>query len=65
MDYIPDYNELHADYEAQQERIRKKLPKCDCCDERILDDNLWDIEGTIYCERCIDNCRKYVDEYMC
>ena len=35
-DYIPDYNELFEDYEARQERQEKKLPKCDCCGERIV-----------------------------
>lgn len=64
-DYIPDYTELHARYEAEQERLADKLPKCDCCGEPIPDDFLYDLGGTLYCEDCLeDHFRKPVDDYI-
>lgn len=64
-EYIPDYNDLHALYEAEQDRKEKKLPICDCCGERITDDCLYDIEGTIYCEDCLnDEFKKFADSYL-
>ena len=64
MDYIPDYTELHAMYEAEQERRIEKYPKCDCCGERILDDSFFNIEGTYICERCIDDYKVNTDDYV-
>lgn len=64
-DYIPDYTELHARYEAEQQRELDKLPKCDCCGETITDDFLFDIDGTLYCEDCLnDSFRKPADDYI-
>lgn len=64
-DHIPDYNELHDIYEARQERELAKYPKCDCCDEPITEDILFDIEGDIFCEACMmDNFKKFTSDYM-
>ena len=63
-EYIPDYADLYADYEAEQERRAKKLPKCDCCDKRIFDDQFYKIEGTYICEGCIQDYLVYTEEYM-
>lgn len=63
--YIPDYNDLHDEYEAEQERNLDKFPKCDCCGEPITDDYFYDIDGTYYCEDClISEYRKNTDDYM-
>lgn len=32
--------------------------ECDCCGSEIYEgEDYWEIEGTIYCERCIENCK--------
>lgn len=64
MDYIPDYTELHAAFEAEQERRIEKYPKCDCCGERILEDKFFNIEGTYICENCIDDFKVDTDDYL-
>ena len=65
MNYMPDYNDLHERYEAEQERQLDKYPKCDCCGEPILDDYFYNIDGTYYCEQCLnDEFRKNTDDYM-
>ena len=46
MPHIPDYNDLHDEYEAEQERKLNKLPKCDCCGQPITDDYFYNIDGT-------------------
>lgn len=63
-EYIPDYTEQHAMYEAAQERRNERLPKCDCCGERILGDFFFNIEGVYYCEDCINDYKTDIDEYM-
>lgn len=48
---VPDnYNQWEA-HERQQERQRKRLPKCDQCGEEIQE-HFFDIYGDIYCEEC-------------
>ncbi len=64
-DYVPDYADLHAAYEAEQERQLDKLPKCDYCGEPITDDYCYNINGDIICEECLnDNFRKPTDDYI-
>ena len=63
-DYIPDYTELHAAFEADQERRLRKYPKCDCCGERITDERFYNIEGTYICINCIDDYCVDTDDYM-
>ena len=55
MDYIPDYNDLYAQHEAEQERKLAKLPKCAFCDEPITDDQFYNIDGTYICKECLKN----------
>jgi formylmethanofuran dehydrogenase subunit E len=65
LDYILDYTDLHAEYEAEQERRLEKYPKCDCCGESITDDYFYNIDGTFICESCMrDEYRKNTEDYM-
>ena len=64
LDYILDYNDLHAEYEEEQERRTEKHPKCSCCGERILEDKFYNIEGTYICENCIEDFKVNTDEYL-
>ena len=64
-EYIPDYNDLHREYEARRERELRKNPKCAECGERITDEYLFDIEGVLYCQTCMNNnFRKDVEDYI-
>ena len=52
-------------HEAEQQRKLDKLPKCVICEEPIVDEYFYNIEGTYICERCLnDEYRKNTDEYM-
>ena len=63
-DNIPDYTELHAMYEAEQERRLRKVPRCDCCRERILGDYFFNIKNVYYCEDCIDDYKVDTEDYV-
>ena len=51
-------------HEREQQRQLDKLPKCDYCGKRITGEYLFDLDGTICCEKCLnDNFRKATDDY--
>lgn len=51
--------------DRKQAEAEKKLPKCDYCFEPIQDDYLYQIEGEIFCERCMkEHFRKPVEDYV-
>jgi formylmethanofuran dehydrogenase subunit E len=56
-----------ADFErhdAQQEEELQKLPICCECGEPIQSDYLYEIDGELYCEDCMNEMfRKDVEEY--
>lgn len=52
--YVPDNYDQWAKHDAEQERMLDRLPVCDHCRKRIDDDYYWDIEGTLYCEKCLN-----------
>ncbi len=59
MPYIPDYTDLHAEHEREQERRLRKHPKCERCKERITDEKFYNIDGTFICKDCLDD---YISE---
>lgn len=59
MEYIPDYTDLHREYEAEQERRLRRHPKCERCKERIVAEKFFNIDGTFICEDCLDD---YINE---
>ena len=63
-EYIPDYTDLHAEYEAEQEGKAESFPRCDCCGERITTDKFFNVDGTYICLDCIDDYKVNTDEYM-
>lgn len=64
-EYIPDYTDLHAEYEREQERALRKFPKCCSCKEKITDDKLYDIGGKLYHEDCFnDEHLQDIEDYM-
>jgi formylmethanofuran dehydrogenase subunit E len=63
-EYIPDYNDLFNEFEAEQEQKEKKLPKCDCCGKRISTDKFFNVEGTYICPSCIEDFIVDTEDYM-
>lgn len=54
-----------ARYDADRQRELKKLPKCKCCRHPIQDDCLFDIDGALYCETCMnDEFKQDTDNYI-
>ena len=55
MFYTDDPLDDYYRYEAEQERKLKMLPKCCECDERIQEEYLFDIDGDLVCEDCLQD----------
>lgn len=52
----------HLYMEAEREA---EMPKCECCENAIWDDELVDIEGRIFCMRCARQLFvKWTDDYV-
>lgn len=63
--YLKDNADLFAEYDAEQEEERKRLPECDECEEEITDEYLYDIDGVLYCEECMKKLfKKPVENYL-
>ena len=39
-------------WDMERERRRARRPICERCGEHIQEENLWDIDGTLYCPEC-------------
>lgn len=63
-EYIPDYTEQFEEYEEAQDRRTRKLPKCDCCGNRIAESKFYNIEGTYICKGCIVDYIVNTEDYM-
>ena len=62
---IPDNLDLFEAYEREQQAAMELLPVCEYCSQPIQDEHLWDIEGTLYHEKCAElQFRKSVDDYV-
>lgn len=52
-------------YDAEQERMLEKLPRCCCCDEPIQQEDAVCIDDNWFCDGCLaDYLRKPVDDYI-
>ena len=62
---LPDALDMWETHDAEQEEAFKKLPVCDYCNRHIDDDYLYDLEGDIICESCMNkHFRKHTEDYM-
>jgi hypothetical protein len=60
------------DHLRHEDRLYEALiqrPRCECCDEHIQDDELYDFDGTIVCPSCLvdylnDNHKKQTVAYI-
>lgn len=63
--YLPDYNDLHREHEARQQRELDRLPKCEYCGKPITNEHLYNINGDVICKECLnDNFRKNTEDYI-
>lgn len=54
-----------AMYDMERQKELDRLPKCDICGEPIQGEVLFDLDGTLVCEECLNNeYRKPVDDYI-
>jgi formylmethanofuran dehydrogenase subunit E len=51
-------------HEAEQNSQLEKLPVCCECKEHIQTDDLYDIDGQLYCEHCMRGFKKPTEDYM-
>lgn len=52
-------------HDQEQEAELKKLPKCEKCGQPIQSEDLYDIEGDLYCEKCGDGLfKRYTENYI-
>lgn len=49
-----DNYSLWESHQAREDAWRARQPKCCRCGEHILDEDLWDINGDLYCEKCAE-----------
>ena len=63
--YVPDNYDLWKAHDAEQQRKLERLPKCDYCDNPIIEEFYYDLDGDIVCEDCLDRFfKKAVDDYV-
>ena len=60
-----DNNDFYDMHQAKQDKWLEARPRCCCCGEPIQDDMLYDIDGDLYCEDCMnDEFRHSTDNYI-
>lgn len=62
---LPDYNDLFDRHETERANAISRFPKCVYCDEHIFDDFLFDLDGDLVCETCLnENFKKHTEDYI-
>lgn len=56
-DPVADWNHYCED----QEKYKNRLPLCGYCGD-LINDDYYEIEGTIICDRCLNSCRRSVED---
>lgn len=52
-------------YDMERQKELDSLPKCDICGQPIQDEDLYDLDGTLVCEECLNReYKKPVDDYI-
>ena len=59
---VPDNYDAFLRHDAEQEARLAKRPICGYCEEPIQDDFLYDIGGSVYCERCLKEVHRHSTE---
>lgn len=62
---MEDNYSMWEHHEHAQQVALARQPVCCYCEEPIQDDFLYDIEGELYCEQCLNiNFRKGTEDYI-
>lgn len=61
---IPDNYDIWEAHDREMERRLARRPVCVRCDKRIQDETAFLIEGEWKCEKCMDNFRVLVEDYI-
>lgn len=48
-------------YDAEQQALIDKLPKCEHCGQPIQQDDAVVIDGCFYCDKCLEDMREQID----
>lgn len=60
-----DNYDLFIKHDRDQQRWLDSLPKCDHCNEPIQDEDLFDVEGTLYHMECAEQeFKKKTEDYI-
>lgn len=63
---MADNYSLWADKTRREEQWLAMRPLCSYCGHPIQDEDLYDFEGELYHEQCMnDNFKKRTEDYMC
>ena len=60
----PDNYDIWEAHDIEMERRRARRPVCECCGEHIQDETAFLINGDWYCEKCMDNFRELVEDFI-
>lgn len=58
---IPDNYDMWEQRDLAHSRWLERLPKCFYCEEPIQQETAVCLDGTFYCDECLDNNRVEVD----
>lgn len=62
---IPDNYDLFQAHDRKQQQWLDRCPVCEHCDQPIQDEDLFDIDGTLYHTECAEQeFKKKTDDYM-
>ena len=64
MERIPDHYSQWEAHQAEIDRHLAKLPLCAECGEPIQSEWLYDLDGELVCESCMECHRQSVDNYI-
>ena len=60
----PDNYDAFDRRDAEEEEIRKRLPRCAECGEPIQEDSCYELGGELYCIGCVSNSKVYTEDYV-
>jgi uncharacterized CHY-type Zn-finger protein len=61
--YVPDNLEQFNIHSQEQEDALEKRPLCSWCRQRIQSEHLYNIDGDLVCQTCINGCKEDTDDY--
>ena len=63
--YVPDNYDLWEEHQREQDERLDSLPKCSECGNPIQDDECYEFDGDLICEKCLKaNHKVSTENYM-